>query len=281
MKNKVVIIFLGAVLFAPAQAKYFNNFDGQEIFPSGVSGGFSGITATEFVQGFEGIGTVCDSFSDNFLRNTTSGDPASSSTLTLNNLPAHTTITIIFLLAIIDSWDGAVFPLDQTQAPDFFNVKVDGTSVFSETFTNLSNLGAVQTYKGPALVQEQDLGFEKGIYRNDSAYHIILSGIPHDANHLVIDFFASGSGWRKGPSSTEESWGIDNIRVVFDQLLPGDICKDACVDISDLHVLSLVWLNHSCNSVNHWCDGCDIDQDGIVNLSDFVFISQSWLQCVE
>ena len=99
-------------------------------------------------------------------------------------MPPHTTITVEFLLAIIDSWDGSSFPPDTTQAPDFFNVKVDGISVFSETFTNLSHLGIAQTYNGPALVLEQQLGFEIGTNRVDSAYNIILSEISHNATNF-------------------------------------------------------------------------------------------------
>ncbi|WP_048316980.1 hypothetical protein, partial [Crocosphaera watsonii] len=45
-------------------------------------------------------------------------------------MPSHTSIDINFLLAIIDSWDGN----HPTFGPDFFNVKVDGVSIFSETF---------------------------------------------------------------------------------------------------------------------------------------------------
>ena len=40
---------------------------------------------------------------------------------------------------------------------------------------------------------------------------------------LVIEFFASGAGWRQGPPSIEESWGIDNVRVIVKEPLPGDM----------------------------------------------------------
>jgi len=83
------------------------NFDSAPTFGAGVGGGFSGITTTEGVQGYAGIGTGTDVFSGNFLRNKTGGSPDGTpglkTTLSLNNLPTHTGINLQFLLAIIDS----------------------------------------------------------------------------------------------------------------------------------------------------------------------------------
>jgi energy-converting hydrogenase Eha subunit G len=89
---------------------YSNNFDGIEIFAAGVTGGLSGITGTVGVEGFAGLGSVGNQFSGNLLLNG-SGDLArfnvtpTPTTLTLSNLPAHTSRDVNFLLAIIDSWD--------------------------------------------------------------------------------------------------------------------------------------------------------------------------------
>jgi len=84
----------------------------------------SGIATTEPVQGFSEHG-----FSGTFLRNLTSGPPEKT-VLTLSDLPDHDFISIGFLLAIIDTWDGP------NSAPaggeDLFNVTLDGDLIFSE-----------------------------------------------------------------------------------------------------------------------------------------------------
>jgi len=97
-------------------------------FDNGIPSEFSGITNIESVQGYEGIGTGTNTFSGNFLRNTTGGFPNPSGTpgektiLTLTNLPAHNSVDVHFLFASIDSWDGN----STIWGFDYFNVAIDG-----------------------------------------------------------------------------------------------------------------------------------------------------------
>src|SRR5262245_7169541 len=87
------------------------------------------------------------------------GTPGSPSTLTLSNLPAHTSVDLSFLPGIINSWDGDPPFLDA--GPDVFNVTVDGASVFSNTFDNV-NYPLYQGYVPPPGVDvgpHHDLGF--------------------------------------------------------------------------------------------------------------------------
>jgi len=181
-------------------------------FDSGVPSEFSGVTTTEGVQGYAGLGTGSNFFGGNFLRN--SSVPEASTTLTLTNLPPHDSISLSYLLAIIDSWDGASGTCFATG--DGFNVSVDGTTIFSEAFEN-STCG-VQTYIPPAgveLARRTNLGFNTGpTYFSDSAYNMGLDptfqNIPHTASTLTIEWFTSGGGWQGG---TDESWAIDNVQV--------------------------------------------------------------------
>ena len=128
---------------------------------TGISAQWSGITNLESVQGYAGLGTGSDVFSGNFLRNESGGyvSTPTPSVLTLTGLPAHTSVSLGFLLAVIDSWDGnsneviAHYPV----GPDYFNVRVvDGNNIwtFSQTFTNFTNvsqsvLGARCWAEGP------------------------------------------------------------------------------------------------------------------------------------
>jgi hypothetical protein len=107
-------------------------------FNGSVPSEFSGVTTTEPVQGYAGLGTGSDRFSGAFLRNTTggipTGTPGDATVLTLKNLPPHSSIDLEFLLAIIDSWDGGI-PNDPFGS-DTFNVTIDGASIFSQTYFN-------------------------------------------------------------------------------------------------------------------------------------------------
>src|SRR5207245_6271973 len=134
------------------------------------------------------------------------------------NLPAHTSIDVDFLFAIINSWDS----LAQTPVGgDFFNVRVDGTVVFHGSFDNLPANGIFQGYNPPAGVQLTprpltDLGFPATSTPFDSAWNVGLDprfhNIPHNASSLTIDFFADGPGFQ---GNTNESWGMDNLQVLL------------------------------------------------------------------
>ena len=195
-------------------------------FDSGVPAQLSGTTTVAAVQGFAGIGTGTNVFSGSLLHNNTGSGlpngantaPQTPTTLTLTNLPTHTSIDINFLLAIINSWDGlnaAAFGMD------FFNVRVDGTLLFRGSFDNITATGVDQGYVAPAGVQLTprpftDLGFPGTSSLSDSAWNLgldpLLNNIPHTASTLTIDLFADGPGFQGGAN---ESWGIDNLEVIL------------------------------------------------------------------
>jgi hypothetical protein len=164
---------------------------------------WSGVGSIESVQGY-----TEDGFDGTFLRNTASGNPASKTTLTLTDLPEHTSIDLEFLLAIIDSWDGS--PPGGCCNPDIFNVFVDGIEIFSESFG-----GNSATYDLPPIGERNQKGFNPNY--KDVSYNMTndnrFQNIPHTSNTLTIDFFASGQGWQAG---FDESWAIENVAVGLD-----------------------------------------------------------------
>jgi len=123
-------------------------------------------------------------------------------TLQLNELPEHSYLKIEFDLAVINSWDGS----DNRWGPDYFNVKVDGTSIFNETFNNSDK--SDQSYQGEAIVWGEQLVSDSRNFK-DSAYHISLE-IPHTSDSATITWFGSGSGWQ---GSWDEYYAIDNVTV--------------------------------------------------------------------
>ena len=203
-----------ALVGAPgiASAAYF-----QTDFESGLPSEITGAGALEGTQGYGSYG-----FGNTFLRNTS--QPAQPITLTLTNLPTHTSISLDFFLAIIDSWDGNGDGVNSV-APDYMNVTIDGTPIFSETFENSSNGGFATTQSyvpptGATLARHEDLGFTLGAYYVDSAYNLgfntLFDNIAHTASTLTIQWFASGSGWQG--TADDESFALDNIAVTLNGL---------------------------------------------------------------
>ena len=72
---KYVLALLASVLLqiqlCASIVVFSDDFDGNQLFSSGVTGGLSGVTTTTSVQGYSGIGTGSNMFSGKFLRNAT------------------------------------------------------------------------------------------------------------------------------------------------------------------------------------------------------------------
>lgn len=194
--------------FVPAAATGTTvfSFDFEGALPPQLSVGGA---AVEGVQGYAGLGPVGNTFAGSFLR----GETGNTVTLTLTNLPAHQWLSLDFLFAAIDSLDGTgTFP-----AGDFFRVTVDGVDVLRESFAN-ADPSQIQSYVPPPGVQlarRVDLGFSgPGGFHTDSAYWLggdpILQRIPHTASTVTITLRLEGTP----QGLADESWAIDNLRVV-------------------------------------------------------------------
>jgi Ca2+-binding RTX toxin-like protein len=121
---------------------------------------------------------------------------------------------------MIGSWNSAA----NAQGPDFFNVLVDGRSVFNENFRNFAPFSGSQGYAPPvgALLTPApvDLFTDPSSF-GDTAYDMSqdssFRNIPHGANTLTIEWFANGSGFE---GQDNESWAIDNVNVILNGLSP-------------------------------------------------------------
>ncbi len=161
------------------------------------------------VQYFSGLGPAGNQFGGNFLRSMT----GNVVTLTLTGLQAHSSISVGFLFAAIDSLDGTgTFP-----SGDYFKVTLDGNQIFRESFANALP-SQVQSYVPPAGVQlarHVDLGFSgPGSYYTDSAYNMAadttFQNIAHTGSTAVFTFQIEGVG---NQDLNDESWAMDNLRV--------------------------------------------------------------------
>jgi len=206
MKSIVLALGLfGAWSAAQADSIVFStDFDGA--MPAEIMAGTASLTG---VQGYAGYGVAGNQFGGNFLRSMT----ANVVTLTLNDLPDHSTISLAFLFAAIDSLDGTgTFP-----AGDYFRIELDGVQIFRESFANAME-SQIQSYLPPAGVQlarRVDLGFSgPGSFYTDSAYDLgadpVFSNIAHTGSTATFKFVIEGEGIQ---NLDDESWAMDNLRV--------------------------------------------------------------------
>ncbi|MGI9240035.1 MAG: tandem-95 repeat protein, partial [Verrucomicrobiales bacterium] len=183
-------------------------------FDTGEVAELSGGGAREGVAGFAGLGSQGNQFGGQFLRNATGvggNGVQTATTLSLTGLPAHSSLSIEFLLAVIDTWDG----LASNSAADYFAVQLDGVTVFRHYFhEDLSQ----QSYVAPAGGRLSTGGDLAGSDGGDSAYDMgldaALRDIPHSSPTATISFFAGGGDWDGG---NDESWAMDNLVVTVSE----------------------------------------------------------------
>jgi len=127
--------------------------------------------------------------------------------LTLNTVIGNLYL-LEFDLYAIDSWDG-------NKENDFFNVSVNNQQVFHETITN--NLDYTQSFRPPDIggIGTASLGFVT--FYSDSIYRKIPIAFTATDTTTRINF-ADSRIFTAGLN--DESWGIDNIKVMEQNTLP-------------------------------------------------------------
>jgi len=92
------------------------------------------------------------------------------------------------------------------------------------------------------------------------------------------------AGWDflgESDNGTDDVWrmcqgGVDYPRLRWEFSRTGDLdCPDG-VGLEDLGYLCQRWLWDNCEALNH-CDWADINQNGVVNMNDFVILAANWL----
>lgn len=164
----------------------------------------------EGVQGLAGLGAPGNEFGGSLLRYHM--QTLYDTSLTLANLPPHTHVSVGFLMALIDSWDGT----------ELMQVEVDGQLLFSHWFQLAS--GDASSYIAPPgglLSAGVERGWSVGgWYSHDRALDLSVEpaflDIPHTADTLTVVWRlgavsgGAASNWQGG---TDESWAIDNLTV--------------------------------------------------------------------
>jgi RHS repeat-associated protein len=117
-------------------------------------------------------------------------------TLTLDTTPGET-YKLNFDFYTIDSWDG-------TSGSDYFNVAIDGTQVFHNSFSAFS--ANDQTFRAPDRLE--NFGFAPYANWPEGIYRGIPLTFTATGNTTKISFAGSNLS-----PQYDESWGIDNVRV--------------------------------------------------------------------
>lgn len=158
-------------------------------------------------------------------------------TLTLSGLPTHQQIRISFTFLAWDSWDG----IGSGDGPDYFNVKLDGTSLFAEAFANASGTSTFVTTGGPGYSGSELVAPTIGSFAFlswwDAAYTIDIHFVNHTSSTATFSFFRSFAGEAPNTSGADESIGIDNITVAVN-----DVPEPSSLALAALGGLAMVLL---------------------------------------
>lgn len=204
----LVALCTGAALVR-ADTIYSNTLDTPAVVAPGVTAVIGGSWSIAT------IGSTSQGFSGKVLRDITTN----AITLSLTGLPQHTEVSLSFVLAVIDHWGGNG---TGTGAPDFFDVKLDGNLLLQASYNNISLNGSDQAPAGTAIVRGVSLTSAGATGLVDSVYDLAgvaaLQHIAHTASSLVFTFTGDGRGWN--PSSTTESFALDDIKVEIADVQP-------------------------------------------------------------
>ena len=134
-----------------------------------------------------------------------------SQTLVLTNLVPGQIYTLGFDLYVLDSWDGG---------SDLFDVGIDGTSVFRESFANYNGNppNGNQSYPGAPDEGRTDFGFTQGYV--DAIYRNIAISFTASNSVSAIDFTGLNL-----EDLNNESWGLDNVSVLLSSTLPAVVIR--------------------------------------------------------
>lgn len=244
MNRTIIAVCTAAGLAAPALAgsiqvytNDFSSWDSQVLAPGvstapgaspGTPGGFLPLSGTIYFasassQSFHGLGPASNPFSGNMLVAT--GTNAFMATrLTLLDLPQHTSLSMSFLLAIIDKWN--------VGADSRLEISVDGVIVFNQLFdttnpTSGYNVDRIATgaFFGPGTVPD------------DSAYNMLntaaLQNIPHSAPTATIQFVVRDN------ISSARGFGLDNLLITLDNPVVIPLPTAATMSLAGLGMIAL------------------------------------------
>lgn len=128
--------------------------------------------------------------------------------LSMTDLPAHTSLSIDFLLGFLNSWDS----IDGSPAPDILTITIDGVPVAQ--LTTVIAGGTVNNHGGGTLLVDNGQ-IDGNVFFADDLVDMGTAAFltfPHNAPTLTISWQAGGNGYQSFP---DEYWGIDSLSVTL------------------------------------------------------------------
>lgn len=196
-KLGLAALFLLATTASHAQQVYSNDF--------------SGSAGSEWSNPI-----ISTSNGERFLADNAFGSGAGTNTLTLTNLPAHSSVTVGFDLYIIQSMDGNG---PGGGGPDFWTFAANGNTLLNTTFANYAN-GNTQAFVSQTdftgntaaprtgAFDNGHLGFGTGDF-GDSTYRFLYTFNDTSPN-LALAFTSL-----QNQGAGDEGWGLDNVTVTL------------------------------------------------------------------
>jgi hypothetical protein len=210
-KMTLACLALLSATSAHAQEVYRNNFDpGGYFLAPGVTDSFSGLTqgATEsaVVDGPINATGWAGNYWANRTGGTPTGTPSNVSVLELTNLPAHSSVTLQFLLGFLESWDSS----DGNPSPDLLDITLNGSPLLTGLTAN-NGSGTVESYGGGSeLFDGAQINALQSYSDTLVGYNLVF---PHNSSTLSIGFGANGTGWQGG---SDEGFGLDAFKISLD-----------------------------------------------------------------
>ncbi len=183
------------------------------------AGAFTPFYSEDFQSGVAGIWSRSETFDAATTTTVLGRFGNESAVLTLANLPPHESVRVVWDGLIIDSWDGNSAGV----GPDAHGVVLDGsaTPAWEYTFSNYDrnnqsyNLSEPESW-GNNLTW---FGYPDAIYRDLSLT------APHSAGTIAIGFRGRGL-----QDINDESWAIDNVRVLLPSAADGTFRTSVTLD---------------------------------------------------
>ncbi len=209
IRTTILGALMGAALLAtPAAAQQVFSWD-YDTAPTLGPFPMVGYATTDSGGGVSGSQAL-PGFGTSFFHNATSG----LSTLTLTGLGAHTSLTLSFDVAFIDTWDGNDVAICCN--PDYLFVTRDGNPLLTLSSNNQQGLfpdyqGGVE-YGRDLYYRDPDPSGDTNTY-TDVVVHFTGLTFAHTGSTFTLGFQAGGVGWQGDGNPLDESWGVDNIVV--------------------------------------------------------------------
>jgi hypothetical protein len=159
---------------------------------------------------------------------------------------------------------------------------------YNETVTFTGGGGATRPVSGTGLLQKYTITAtfgENGTVEPNSVFDVNLGQdvtftAEPNTGYIVDWWYLDGSEVQQG-STTYTLYNVQadhNVLVTFIEISPMDLNNDGIVNFSDFAIFAFYWMDDTCSEPD-WCEGSDSDYSGRVDFVDLLNFVDYWLWC--